>query len=118
MLAELRKYTVGTVLAHQYLDQIEPDVRHAVLGNAGTLLAFRVGGKDAPYLEREFVDIRRGEFPEEPATSKTLSLRRPCRSENPFNSQIFKLRIDSLKKYVGNANKFSTLAAKKRPLKC
>jgi len=45
------------VLAHQYLDQVEPDVRHAVLGNAGTLVAFRVGGKDAPYLEREFAPV-------------------------------------------------------------
>ncbi len=54
MLAELRKYQVGTVLAHQYLDQIEPDVRYAVLGNAGTLISFRLGGKDAPHLEREF----------------------------------------------------------------
>lgn len=53
MLAELRKYQVGTVLAHQYLDQIEPEVRHAVLGNAGTLISFRLGGKDAPHIERE-----------------------------------------------------------------
>jgi energy-coupling factor transporter ATP-binding protein EcfA2 len=57
MLAELRKYQVGAVLAHQYLDQVEPDVRHAVLGNAGTLVSFRVGGKDAPHLEREFAPV-------------------------------------------------------------
>lgn len=57
MLAELRKYQVGAVLAHQYLDQIEPDVRHAVIGNAGTLVAFRVGGKDAPHLTREFAPV-------------------------------------------------------------
>jgi hypothetical protein len=28
--------------------------RHAVLGSAGTIVAFRVGGEDAPYLAREF----------------------------------------------------------------
>jgi hypothetical protein len=61
MLAELRKYRVGTVLAHQYLDQIEPDVRHAVLGNAGTLVAFRLGGKDAPFIAREFAPLFRME---------------------------------------------------------
>jgi type IV secretory pathway TraG/TraD family ATPase VirD4 len=54
MLSELRKYRVGFTLAHQYLAQLEPDVRHAVLGNAGTMIAFRVGGEDAPYLAREF----------------------------------------------------------------
>lgn len=55
MLAELRKFRVGTVLAHQYLDQLEPDIRHAVLGNAGTLISFRLGGKDAPFVAREFM---------------------------------------------------------------
>jgi len=56
MLAELRKYRVGFTIAHQYLHQLEPDIRHAVLGNAGTLIAFRVGAEDAPYLVREFRD--------------------------------------------------------------
>lgn len=54
MLSELRKFGVGMVLAHQYLYQLEPDVRHAVLGNAGTLIAFRLGPKDAAYIGREF----------------------------------------------------------------
>ncbi len=55
MLAELRKFRVGTVLAHQYLDQLEPEIRHAALGNAGTLISFRLGGKDAPFVAREFM---------------------------------------------------------------
>jgi hypothetical protein len=54
MLAELRKSRVGFTLAHQFLHQLDPDIRHAVLGNAGTLLSFRVGAEDAPYLTREF----------------------------------------------------------------
>jgi type IV secretory pathway TraG/TraD family ATPase VirD4 len=54
MLSEMRKYRVGFTVAHQYLHQLEPDIRHAVLGNAGTLISFRVGAEDAPYLVREF----------------------------------------------------------------
>jgi hypothetical protein len=54
MLSELRKYGLGLVLAAQHLAQIEPEVRHAVLGNVGTLVAFRVGAEDAPLLAREF----------------------------------------------------------------
>ena len=57
MTAELRKYGIGLVLAHQYFHQLEPDVLHAVLGNAGTLIAFRVGAEDAAYLAREFEPI-------------------------------------------------------------
>jgi hypothetical protein len=31
MLSELRKYRVGITMAHQYLHQLEPDIRYAVL---------------------------------------------------------------------------------------
>jgi hypothetical protein len=54
MIAELRKYGIGLVLANQYLHQLDDDIRHAVLGNAGTLITFRVGPEDASFLAREF----------------------------------------------------------------
>jgi hypothetical protein len=54
LLAEVRKYGLGLTLAHQHLHQLEPEVRHAVWGNAGTMIAFRVGAEDAPPLAREF----------------------------------------------------------------
>jgi len=54
MTSELRKYRVGLTLAHQYMHQLEPDVRHAILGNAGTIISFRVGPEDSTFLAREF----------------------------------------------------------------
>jgi len=54
MLSELRKFGVGLTLANQYLAALEPDIRHAVLGNIGTLISFRVGPEDAVVLAREF----------------------------------------------------------------
>jgi len=54
MLSELRKYRVSLVLANQYLDQLDPDIRHAILGNVGTLVSFRVGPTDARILSQEF----------------------------------------------------------------
>lgn len=57
MLSELRKFGVGTVLAHQYLHQLDPDIRHAVLGNAGTLISFRLGAEDASLVAREFEPV-------------------------------------------------------------
>lgn len=53
MMAELRKYGVSLTLAHQHLAQLEPEIRHAVLGNAGTLIAFRLGAEDAPLIAAE-----------------------------------------------------------------
>ena len=54
MLSELRKYRVNMVLAHQYLSQLDPQVRDAILGNAGTIISFRLGLTDARLLEKEF----------------------------------------------------------------
>ena len=54
MTAELRKYHVGLILANQYLHQLDPDIRYAVLGNVGTLISFRLGPKDAPFIAKEF----------------------------------------------------------------
>lgn len=57
MLSEMRKYRLAFTVAHQYMHQLTPDIRHAVLGNAGTLISFRVGAEDAPYLAREFTGV-------------------------------------------------------------
>jgi len=57
MLSELRKFGVGTVLAHQYLHQLDVDIREAVIGNAGTLISFRIGAKDANFVAREFAPV-------------------------------------------------------------
>jgi len=57
MMSELRKYGAGLVLASQYLDTVSLDVRKAVLGNVGTLIAFRVGPEDAGLLAREFQPV-------------------------------------------------------------
>lgn len=57
MLSELRKYGVGLVMAHQYLAQLDPAIRHAVLGNAGTIVCFRVGPEDAHALARQFEPV-------------------------------------------------------------
>lgn len=56
-VSELRKFKLGLVLANQHLHQLEPDVMHAVLGNAGTLITFRVGPEDARMLAREFEPV-------------------------------------------------------------
>ena len=54
MVAELRKFGVALTLAHQHLHQLDLDVRHSVLGNVGTIIAFRLGPEDALLFSREF----------------------------------------------------------------
>lgn len=57
MLSELRKYRVSLILAHQHLSQLEPEIRDAVFGNVGSIVAFRVGAADASYLSKEFAPV-------------------------------------------------------------
>jgi Type IV secretion-system coupling protein DNA-binding domain len=57
MVSELRKYKVALTLAHQHLEQLEPAVRHAVLGNAGTVITFRLGAEDAALFSKEFAHV-------------------------------------------------------------
>ncbi|MFA5009151.1 MAG: CxxC-x17-CxxC domain-containing protein [Candidatus Paceibacterota bacterium] len=54
ILSEARKYRLSLILAHQYITQMEENVRDAVFGNVGTMVSFRVGADDAEFLEREF----------------------------------------------------------------
>lgn len=54
MLSELRKFSLSVTACNQYLSQLEPEVRDAVLGNAGTLITFRLGAVDATTIAREF----------------------------------------------------------------
>jgi hypothetical protein len=54
ILSEARKYRLSLVLSHQYVEQLRPEIRQAVFGNAGSIIAFRVGQADAELLEREF----------------------------------------------------------------
>jgi energy-coupling factor transporter ATP-binding protein EcfA2 len=58
MLAEVRKYGLGVILAHQYAEQAEIAVEHAILGNAGSLVTFRLGALDAPLFAPLFVPLQ------------------------------------------------------------
>lgn len=57
MFAEMRKFKLGMVMAHQYLNQLDDDIRSAILGNAGTLIVFRLGAEDGYYMAREMMPV-------------------------------------------------------------
>ncbi len=62
ILSEARKYRLELIIAHQYLNQLVDNkgkntVRDAVLGNAGTLVTFRIGVEDAEILAKEYAPV-------------------------------------------------------------
>ena len=54
LLSEARKFALHFCLANQFTDQLANAVRSAVIGNAGTLIVFRVGSRDSELLAPEF----------------------------------------------------------------
>lgn len=57
MFSELRKFKIGFILAHQYLHQLQTDIKNAVLGNIGTIICFNLGQVDAKYMAQEFYPV-------------------------------------------------------------
>ncbi len=58
ILSEARKYKLNLTMAHQYMGQLvqkgDTRVRDSVLGNVGTMIAFRIGAEDAEILEKYY----------------------------------------------------------------
>ncbi len=54
ILSEARKYRLGLNIAHQFIAQLDDDIKNAVFGNVGSMATFRVGAEDADFLESQF----------------------------------------------------------------
>ena len=54
ILSEARKYKLSLTIAHQFIAQLQDEIRDAVFGNVGTVCSFRVGQDDAEYLEKQY----------------------------------------------------------------
>jgi hypothetical protein len=57
IFSEARKYKLSIIVANQYIAQMPEEVRDAVFGNVGTIISFRVGAQDAPYLAKEMAPV-------------------------------------------------------------
>ncbi|MBI3816460.1 type IV secretion system DNA-binding domain-containing protein [Candidatus Peregrinibacteria bacterium] len=65
ILSEARKYRLGLILAHQYIDQLEKEskiagnvsLKGAVFGNIGTMLFYKIGPQDAEVCAKEMAPV-------------------------------------------------------------
>jgi len=53
ILSEARKYRLDLIIAHQFIGQMEEDIKKAVFGNVGSMVIFRVGADDTELLEKQ-----------------------------------------------------------------
>ncbi len=87
MLSQCRKYSLGLVLANQYVSQLKDrGVLDAVLGNVGTIAAFRVSAEDARLLEPAFLpDIGAQDLVDCPNWSGYMRLHSSRQPNRPFS---------------------------------
>ena len=53
MLSEARKHALGALLTAQHTSAIETSTFDSLIGNVGTILAMRLGAKDAPIIAKQ-----------------------------------------------------------------
>lgn len=104
ILSEARKYKLSLTIAHQFIAQLEEDIRDAVIGNVGTKASFRIGTQDAEFLEKQFTPIFSAQDLENlPNRNAVLSLLVNGVPARPFTIQTVDLphmdysRIDDMK---------------------
>lgn len=57
ILSEARKYRLNLIIAHQFIGQLEENIKKAVFGNVGSLGVFRVGAEDGDFLVKQFEPV-------------------------------------------------------------
>ena len=57
ILSEARKYRLNLTIAHQFIGQLEEEIKKAVFGNVGSMAIFRVGAEDAEFLEKQLLPV-------------------------------------------------------------
>ncbi|MDO8492500.1 MAG: TraM recognition domain-containing protein, partial [bacterium] len=57
ILSEARKYRLDLTLAHQFIGQLEEDIKKAIFGNVGSMVAFRIGSDDAEFMAKQFAPV-------------------------------------------------------------
>ncbi len=57
ILSEARKYRLDLIIAHQFIKQLQENIRNAVFGNVGSMVVFRVGAEDAEFMKNQFEPV-------------------------------------------------------------
>jgi len=57
ILSEARKYNLSLIVANQFTSQLQEEIRDAIFGNVGTIMAFTLGKDDAEMISGQFKNM-------------------------------------------------------------
>ncbi|MCO5792821.1 MAG: type IV secretion system DNA-binding domain-containing protein [Blastomonas sp.] len=89
LLPEARKYGLSLTLAHQHISQVERPVFDAVLGNAGTIVVFRLGAQDAPEFSRQLGEVPASDLIRIPNRQAYVQLMVDGQKTKPFSMRTW-----------------------------
>ncbi len=104
ILSEARKYRLGLVIAHQYLDQLEKDsklsgsvkLKGAVFGNVGTMMFYKIGPQDAEFCAKEMApSFSQSDLVNLDAFKACMKLSIDSQPSTPFSIEVPKPWLDT-----------------------
>lgn len=57
ILSEARKFRLDLIIAHQFVGQLQENIKKAVFGNVGSMTSFRIGADDAEFIAKQFKPV-------------------------------------------------------------
>jgi type IV secretory pathway TraG/TraD family ATPase VirD4 len=108
ILSEARKYRLGLIIAHQFIGQVEENIKKAVFGNVGSMAVFRTGAEDAEFLAKYFEPVfEASDIANMDNYIAFLKMLVDGHVTRPFNIQAFKFE----KGNIGVADEIKKLSA-------
>jgi len=57
ILSEARKFRLDLIIAHQFIGQLQENIKKAVFGNVGSMATFRIGSDDAEFMSKQYKPV-------------------------------------------------------------
>jgi len=109
ILSEARKYHLSLNITNQYIAQLPEDIRDAVIGNAGTLIDYRIGAADAEFMEKEFAGVSQHDLTNLPFATMYVKLLIDGSPSKPFSMKSIKTQATMDKKLAESIRQLSRL---------
>ena len=107
MLSEARKFKLSLTVAHQYVGKLPEKVLWGLLGNVGTVAAFRTGAADAGVFESLFTPTFNARDLAFLPNYRALVRSFGCLGDNPFSVELPPPRPEVNPELAGETRKLS-----------
>jgi hypothetical protein len=113
ILSEARKYRLNLIVANQFVGQLSDEIKNAIFGNVGTMMAYRVGPDDAEYLETQLDPFTKSDLMNNSVGNYYMKLLIDGHPTNSFSVNLPWDKVQEMPKYEGVADKIRELSRQK-----